>query len=171
MAIFISGLALFVAAFLIHIIVWRIRVPARQLLTLMHVFLWTFVAGIAAIVILQLNGKLAEPISLAGLLLIAMFYGGLCVTYLIFFTALEADSPSLTMINLISAGADRGITIEKLRARAIANSFVEARIEQMLQDGMAVQSGDRLYMGPSGGLLSSIVLFYRHLLGHSAAGG
>ena len=107
MAVFISAWALLAIAFAIHVVWWRLKVPRRQSFALAMLFLSVAVCGFAVIHAADLfPGELPLPRFLLALLL----FGGGGLVYLIFFTALEADSPSLTVLRLISDAGSGGFT-------------------------------------------------------------
>ena len=168
MAVFVSGLALLAIALVIHVIWWRLKVPRRQPLTLAMLFLSVAVLGFAAIYAADLfSGGLPLP----RLLLAFLLYGSGAVVYLIFFSAMEEDSPSLTLIRLISEAGPRGIHRDDLLRVVERHSYIKVRIDMMVSDGMAVETPTGLRLASQGLWLSRIVLFYRKLLARKIVGG
>jgi hypothetical protein len=168
MAVFLAGSGLFVLAFVIHLVWWRIRLPRRQSAALLALFAVTAAAGFAAIYALDL---LPGEFSLPRLLLAVMLFGGYAVVYVILFSALEADSPTLTLIGIIAAAGDHGIHRSKLMQAMEQHSYVRLRIDQMIADGMAVEVGSRVHLAAQGLWLSSLVILYRRLLARNQLGG
>jgi hypothetical protein len=167
-SVLFTALGLFAVALLVHVAVWRIRVPRQQAATLIVVILLVGIAGFGLLVSLGLQD--VGPYGARLLLAIGVF-GGLAAVYLILFSALEADSPTLTMINLIQAAGVRGIREDALRLAMSRHSYVNARIDQLLQDKMVIDKADGLQIQPSGRLLCAFILSYRRLLLRTHAGG
>jgi hypothetical protein len=167
-AVLISGLALLAIALVIHVIWWRLRVPRRQPFVLAMLLLSVAVCGFAAIHAADLfSGELPLPRFLLAFLL----YGSGGVVYLIFFSAMEEDSPSLTLIRLISEAGPRGIHRDDLMRVVERHSYIKVRIDMMVSDGMAVETPEGLRLASQGLWLSRIVLFYRKLLARKIVGG
>jgi hypothetical protein len=168
MSVLFAAVGLFAAALLVHLVVWRIRVPKQQAATLVVIIL---TVGILGFSLLFSFGTEDVGLSGARLLLGIGVFGGLAAIYLILFSAIEADSPTLTMINLIQAGGIRGVREDKLRLAMSRYSYVEARIDQLLQDKMVIETAHGLQIQPSGRWLCTFILFYRRLLLRSRVGG
>jgi predicted permease len=168
MAVFFSASALFVIAFVVHLIWWRLKVPRRQSLTLLALFLTIATGGFAMIYVTDLfAGELPVP----RLLLAILLLGSFCIVYLILFSALEADSPTLTLIRLIADAGLPGIHGDELMRAMERHSYVQIRIDQMIADGMAVETPTGLRLASQGLWLSSIVLLYRRMLARRHVGG
>ena len=168
MAVLISGLALLAIALVIHVIWWRLKVPRRQPFVLVMLLLAVAVCGFAVIYAADLfSGELPLPRFLLAFLL----YGSGGVVYLIFFSAMEEDSPSLTLIRLISEAGPRGVHRDELMRVIERHSYIKVRIDMMVSDGMAVETPSGLRLASQGLWLSRIVLFYRKLLARKIVGG
>jgi hypothetical protein len=168
MAVFLSAFGLFAVALVVHLVWWRLKVPHRQSLTLVTLFLTIAVCGFALINATDLfSVQLAVP----GLLLAILLFGSLCVLYLILFSALEADSPSLTLVWLIADAGRRGVHGDELMRAMEQHSYVQNRIDQMIRDGMAVETDAGLRLASQGFWLSSLVLLYRKMLARRHLGG
>ena len=168
MAVLISGLALLAIALVIHVIWWRLKVPRRQPFMLVMLLLSVAVCGFAVIYAADLfPGELPLP----RILLAFLLYGSGGVVYLIFFSAMEEDSPSLTLIRLISEAGPRGVHRDELMRVIERHSYIKVRIDMMVSDGMAVETPSGLRLASQGLWLSRIVLFYRKLLARKIVGG
>jgi hypothetical protein len=167
-AVLISGLALLAIALVIHVIWWRLKVPRRQPFVLVMLLLAVAVCGFAVIYAADLfSGELPLPRFLLAFLL----YGSGGVVYLIFFSAIEVDSPSLTLIRLISEAGPRGVHRDELMRITERQSYIKGRIDTMVSGGMAVETPSGLRLASQGLWLSRIVLFYRKLLARKIVGG
>jgi hypothetical protein len=143
-------------------------VPRQQAGTLFAVILIVGILGSGALFAFGFEG--VGPSGTKLLLAVGVF-GSLAAIYLILFSAIEADSPTLTILNLIHANGSQGIRHDKLQFAMSQYSYVQARINQLLQDGMVIETPHGLQLQSRGRLLSSFVLFYRRLLRRNFAGG
>lgn len=168
MIVLFVGVGLFIVALLIHIALWRIHVPRQQAGTLIAVILIVGFLGSG-----PLFASWPDGIGLSGekLLLAVGVFGSLAAIYLILFSAIEADSPTLTILNVIHASGSQGISEDKLQLAMSQYSYVQLRFNQLLQDGMVIETPHGLQLQSRGRLLSSFVLFYRRLLHRNYAGG
>jgi hypothetical protein len=143
-------------------------VPRHQLAALVVLFAATAAAGFT---VLNACGCVPGELPLPRLLLGILLFGSFGVVYLILFTALEADSPTLTILGLIAASGARGVHHEELMRAMERHSYVQVRIDQMVADGMAVETPSGLCIAAHGLWLSKLVLHYRHLLVRKHVGG
>ena len=91
--------------------------------------------------------------------------GSLGIVYLILFSALESDSPTLTMLQLVRQHRRSGITEHELASWSAKRAYSNVRLQQMLRDGLAEQAGSRIRATRRGKRLTLIVLVYCRMLG------
>jgi hypothetical protein len=168
MSVLLSASGLFAVTLVVHLVWWRLRVPRQQSAALVGLFLAMAAVGFSMI---GAGALVGSGLPLPRLLLAIMLFGSFGVVYLILFTALEADSPTLTLLGLIAARGSQGIHRDELIRAMERHSYVQARIDQMVADGMAVETATGLRLAAQGLWLSSLVLFYRRLLGRKHVGG
>ncbi|HWM84128.1 MAG TPA: hypothetical protein VNQ56_18870 [Pseudolabrys sp.] len=167
MTVLLSALALFAIAFAAHLVWWRLCLPRRQLLILFGIIVVGACGGALLLVFDPLSLGLSVPLALLSVLL----YGSFGVVYLILFSALEADSPTLTILNLIASRGQAGIHQDELVREMEKHSYVQVRIDQMVRDGMALESAGRIRLASGGLWFSHFILFYRRLLSREYVGG
>jgi hypothetical protein len=170
MTVIIVGIALFLTAFAIHVALWRISVPKRQGRMLAVIFLVVLIASLG-LLLSPPAAAIGPKFSLPRLVLTVQFYCSLCTVYFILFTAVEADSPTLTMIELIFRCREQGIGREDLLRQIELYSFARLRLDQLLRDGMVIANGERLRPTHKGRVVINLILSYRHLLGRTQIGG
>jgi|FEC22Drversion2_1045045.scaffolds.fasta_scaffold00873_6 hypothetical protein len=168
MAVLLYAAGLFALVLAIHVAWWRIKVPRQQLAALLGIILTSAAVGFT---VLALVGQTRDGLPLPRLVLSIMLFGSFGVVYLILFTALEADSPTLTILGLIASAGERGIHREELARAMGQHSYVRVRVDQMIADRMAIETPTGMRLGTHGLWLSSLVLLYRRLLGRTYAGG
>jgi len=169
MPVFLVGAGLFIIAFVIHVVVWKVRRPHHQAASLVLLFLFVGLAGFGGIWLLKASGGSALSILRAALAI--LLYLSCCMFYFLLFSAVDSDSPTLTLIGIIRKRGLLGISREQLSQEMAKYSFVRPRLTQMINDGFLVQVGDRLHAGRRGRILATLVLSYRRLLGDREAGG
>lgn len=174
MNLFLFTLFLFGFALLVHIAWWRIALPRRQLPALLRLF----------IIVFGLVGALAwaaghfsicpwvQTLAFADWLTVAFFYGSLSICYLITFPAIEAHSPTLSLIYALSKRGENGMSHEEVRAFLERFQFISARMEALVADGFLVKSGDLLTLPERSYFLFRVLLVYRKvILGIRNSGG
>jgi hypothetical protein len=162
------GSAMFALAFAAHVVWWRLRKPRQQGTTLVALFSLVAAVAVGALLALGLD---RFGLNLAQLVLTVDLFGSYALIYLILFSALEADSPTLTMIRLVQKRGPRGMSEDDLVRAMAGQSFVKRRVQQMIDERMAVRIGDRLYASRKGRWLAAPILFYRRLLKRGQPGG
>ena len=110
MNVLLYGSLLFMAAFVLHVVVWRIRLPKRQTKALLFIFFGVLACGSlllfkypGTIIILGLH----PPVAVPEYCRIWLYFVSLTLAYMITYSAIEADSPSLMIILKIAKPANR----------------------------------------------------------------
>lgn len=168
MVVPIYALALFATAFAIQLCWWRISVPRRQLAAIASLFLAVDVAGCIGFAVLGVGPAIAGPFFL---LLTFVLAASLSAAYVVLFTALEADSPSLTILGIIARAGAAGISRADLAREMEQHNYVQERIQQMINDGMVYVTPSGLRLAGQGLWLTTLVLLYRRFLGLDHVGG
>ncbi len=173
MHILLPGLFLILSAFLIHLGVWKIRIPKYQTKTLLAIFFGTY---FLFIIIFELfipwesRFLFHAPRYFFDYVHILLFFTSFALAYIITYSALEVDSPSLSIIKLISESGAEGLEKEALFAKLSDDVLVIPRIHDLLRDHMAVLDGDKLRLTPKGRWFVGVLTFYRVLLNAKTGG-
>lgn len=155
---FASGL--FLAAFVIHIIIWKMRPPIHQKSVLLIIFSLVLLAGTFAF-----RGAFPEHIRLW------LFYISFSLAYIITYSAIEADSPSLTMVMAIAKAGSDGLSEEVFKSKINDETLLTPRIKDLLSEGLAHVEGSKYRLTRKGILTASIFILYRKMLGREQKGG
>jgi hypothetical protein len=172
MKIFFWGIVFFSLVFIVHLLIWRIRVPKKQTQTLLALYACGAAAG--GLVIPLLNQILPKALSVgsfAEILTIFVFYGSIALGYIAFYSLLESDSPTLTLIRGLTEAKSQGMTIEELYEMMSKKQFVRSRLEQLLKDGWVIRSGNTYCATQAGKGFLSIFNFQRRLFKLKSKGG
>ena len=167
MNILASSLLLFGFAFAVHLVLWRICVPKRQILSLLLLFTAFLAIGswlIARFSPWLSNYGLPPPVSLADFIQIWLFYIAFSLAYTTVYTGLAADSPSLVMILEVAAAGTEGLSRQLLLERASDRVLIDPRLRDLVTDRVVEFDGQRYHLLPKGARLARLLTFYRTVL-------
>jgi len=146
--------------------VWRISLPKRQVKTLLQLFFGVMIAGVVLLVMfpgIALWGVHA-PQGINEYAHIVVFFVSITLAYMITYSALEADSPSLVMVMKIESAGSDGLPKEEFDESMNDDILVKPRVNDLLLDHMACLDGDKYKLTQKGVLFANIFIFYRKLL-------
>ena len=165
--ILLNSLLLFFFAFIVQLIIWRIKLPNRQTKTLIAVFFSVFI--IWTIYLVFLSPFFSWPLllninSVAEYLHVVICFISLILAYMITYSAVEADSPSLTiLLQIVNAGKE-GLFEKDFSDKMTDAILVEPRLNDLVHDKMAIICSGKYFLTPKGVLLAKIFYYYRLLL-------
>ena len=163
MVIFLTTLALFLAALGLHLLLWKVRLPKYHTRTLLMLFA------------LVLGGWLAmrplHSMELSQVLHVCLFYTALSFYYVITYSAIEGDSPTLSLIRHLDASGGRGISSKELHEFLEGRPFIKARIVALMHDGLLREENGRYFVAGRGSLFFRLILAFRRLYGSIERGG
>ena len=170
MKVLVCGLMLFVLSIIIQLVVLRIRLPKRQMTVLFNVFLAVLFLGVLCNYLLQYSGLIVayEPLSIAEVVHTALFFISMVLAYLLAYSAVEADSPSLLITMTIYKAGAEGIEEDRLMKTLDMDRFFDSRVTRLVEDKMIESSDGRYRIAPKGRLAMNIVIGYRKFMGASA---
>ena len=174
MRVLFWGLALFAGAFFFQLIIWKIRLPDRQSKTLLQIFCGTFLGGLFIIWVAGLEFQalnILPPQSLSEYLHVSLFFISFTFAYLITYSAVEVDSPSLIMILAIQNAREVGLTKAEFERSNTDDILILPRINDLVHDKIAYLKGDKYRLTSKGILLARVFNSYRKLLNLTAQGG
>lgn len=173
MKILFSGFLLFLIGFLLHIILWKVYLPKNQNKTLIRIFFYTlFVYSITsciAAIHLRFNPVIL-PVHFSEYLHICLLYVCLSLSYLVFYSVIESDSPTITMILNINKTGRSGLSSQELAEFMSIDLLIKPRIEDLLRDKMIEKNHDKYRLTKTGYCFASIFKFYRMLLNAQKGG-
>lgn len=130
--------ALFLFAFAVHWLIWRIRIPRRQTPALLLVFVGTLPVGLIAIIVVP---ALHAPVTSGpALVLVSLFHISAAFVYIILYSALEEQSPTLSLVKFVADARQAGRTRAELHAHLEAIQTLQSRLEAMLRDGLICET-------------------------------
>jgi hypothetical protein len=164
MAILQWGVVLLLSALLTHVIVWRLRKPRSPLTALLLIVLIVPATGLATLYFSRQGvaslGLKVLP-NLAGYLHVFLFTTSAGLAYIIGYTLLEWDSPTLTIVRMIERAGNEGIgeaeLVQLFRDRP---SFLASRIETLMRSRILTEKDGRYILASGHHLFFRAILIY-----------
>jgi len=172
MKVLFWGLFLVALAFVLHLIVWKIHLPKRQTKIMLLMFFGTLIAGSAFLwthPAFSLFG-VAAPDGSIEYVRIALLFTAFTLAYMITYSGLEADSPSLVMVLSIDQAGPEGLSKQIFFQQMTDDILIKPRVRDLLTDKMAYLDGNTYRLTPKGVLLAKIFVVYRSILGAGKGG-
>ena len=166
MTVLLAGAGLLLLSFCAQLVLWRIFVPDRQIRALLVIF---FLAPLIVFGVVQLTGT---PIALAALSAteitrLAFFYLSCALTYMVLFSAVEEQSPTLAIISYVAKSQS---TPADLVARFGKGHVLSQRIELLARSEFVRHEGDRYWLTPAGNRLAKLFDAANRLFGIESGG-
>lgn len=153
------------AAFVVHLVAWRIRVPRRAVRTLIAIFATALVAALGT------GWTSVSGFGWGESLYLAALCGAIALSYLLVYTGIECDSPTLSLAFWAGQGGAAGRPAAELDAFVRACPFVQSRLAELEQGGFVIRRGENLEIVEKSMLVFAAGEFYRRLMGRTTRGG
>jgi hypothetical protein len=143
------SVALFLLAFAIHWLLWRIRLPQRHTTALLWTFMGTLAAGLAALLLMpELYAPAPGP--LWPLVQVVFFHIGASFAYIIVYSTLEAQSVALAIVKHVAIAGENGRSRVELSRFLDGMQTLGARLDAMQRDGLLVEQAGAYRLTPKG---------------------
>lgn len=145
---------------LAHVGLWRRAVPRRQSLALLGLTMAALVAGLCG------NALFFEAKQFIGadFVLFAVFHVTFCLSYIIFYSAVADQSPSLAIASFLFSVRPLGATREEIIALFQDAAVLEPRIASMAREGYVDFDGEVVSLTPKGKRFAVVILGIQRLL-------
>jgi len=173
MIVFWWSMGLVLLAFSLQVIIWKIRIPYLQTRAIVLIFLGVLAGSWGAAWLLSWVAPEWQPLLPADIFAyghIALFVLSCLLAYIITYSALEAESPTLTMVRQILAAGPAGLDKTSFSKSLTADLLLVPRCQDLLRDQMAYLDADRFRLTPKGKLIAKLFLYYRRLMGAGLGG-
>jgi hypothetical protein len=167
MAVLQWTLVLLLTAFLVHLLIWRLRKPKSPLKALLLILLAVIGLGLAALYfadgiigrigLLRISGP-------AAYLHVALASISMALGYMVSYTLIEWDSPTLTIVTMIAQAGKNGLAEAELGTLADRLSFIHSRIQTLVRDNVMVEKDGRFIISPGRHMFYRFVLFYHRVI-------
>lgn len=152
MILILAGVLLFLS-FIVHMLWWRNSRPVRTTSALLIVFLSVPVVTIGVSFFLSTSIHLLQALEVFRLVL---FYISYTLVYIVLYSAIEQESPTLAIIHYIKrqggGGCDESTLVQHLRASEV----IEKRFALMAQGGWIMPTGVKWHLTKKGACIACI---------------
>ena len=159
--------------FLLHVIVWKIYLPKYQTKVLLQILFGTLIVGLGILLTkleIEVFG-IKVPKNTIEYFHVFLFVTALSLSYMITYSALEADSPSLVMIMSIADAGEKGLDRATLQVNLDDDILIKPRVMDLILNKMAYTDGEKIYLTSKGVIFAQVFTSYRNLIGLEIKGG
>lgn len=146
----------------VHILVWRLSFPKKQLLALFLIF---YLIPIILLIIFSILNFKADYLSLSDLTASALMYFVLAQAYVQTYSAVQAVAPSLQIIYALFKADKNGLNEDEIIKSFKYENLVQDRLGDLISDGFIYENNKKLYMTFKGKCLAGIFFYYRKIYG------
>jgi len=166
MAVLLWGIMIFIFGFAIHILVWKIRLPKRQVKTFMQIFAGVWFLSLISLIGLGITfpDNALLPHTYWEFIHISLLTLVIVLSYMNTYPGIEADSPTLVIVDAIQSAGPKGLEQLSLEKKLNDDILVSPRIEDLLTDQMAYLDGSTLRLTQKGRIMARLFIFYRSLM-------
>lgn len=173
MTIFFLPFILFAVGFAAHIAIWRLKRPRATGQTLIVTMVASILGGAALLkAVSEFMPGLAPllPDTLAAWTQTIIAALSFAAAYVMTYPAMEAESPTLVMIDLITKAEPKGLTREELLCRLDDEFLVIPRVDDLVREGLATEADQRIRLTGKGLQLEQMFTAWRRLLSAGIGG-
>jgi len=163
MRVFCISTLLLVLAWVTHLIVWRIRLPKHHIQALLVVFALVFSGWLVV--------AFAWQVSWLELIRIALFYATMALCYVITYSAIEGDSPTLSLMRVLTKNGSEGLSQAGMDDFVLQRPFVQTRLAALVHSGLVREVDGGYVLDGTPSLFFRLILGFRKLYGPISKGG
>lgn len=149
----LTGLAAFAAFAVVHIVLWRRHRPRAEYAALGGLWLAVLVGAMVLV-----------PLPAVDLVNVLMLYTALALPYFTTYSAVQADSPSMTILLRIERAGAAGVGPRELSQELGDEQLVLPRLADLLKGGLASCREGRYVIQPRGAAMARVHTGFRALL-------
>ena len=163
MRVFLISSSLLALAWAAHFVVWRVRLPKHQIRALLVVFALVFSGWLLMAVVWEISRlELAH---------IALFYVSMALCYVITYSAIEGDSPTLSLMRALSKKDGEGLSEAEMEEFVAQRPFVKTRLAALVHSGLVREENGFYVLCGKPSLFFRVILGFRKLYGPVSQGG
>ncbi len=163
MRLFCYGAGLLVLSFLVHIIVWRVHLPRRQIKALLVIF--TLVPVAALLGVQYAGSPTLGMFSAPDVFRLVLFYLSFSLVYICIYSAIEIPSPTLTIVSFLARPRPSGCSEQQVADLLIQTDDLNTRIRAMISGGMIALNDGRYRLTPKGRRIARLFEFASLIFG------
>ena len=162
-ALWLSLVAL-ACAFCAHLLLWRLRVPKSQLKALLIIFFLVWVIVSVLLLAGAIGAMTAHGFYFVGFLYFCLIYWSAALCYVITYSAMEGDSPTLSLTRHLHRRGDEGVSHEEIEEFFRQRPFVGARVKALITDNIFIEEQGGYRLSPGRYLFFRVILGYRRIV-------
>lgn len=124
----------FALTLVLHVVIWRAKLPRAQTAALLKLFGGCYLAVMAVFLLSPASSRWSMDLESA--LYFSVFYLPSALTYISFYSLIEHDSPSIQIVMALDRSGERGLTREELIALFGGDSLVDQRLDAAASNGL-----------------------------------
>ena len=166
------GFLLFFICFLIHIIIWQLYHPKRQILTLFIIFfLFPILFNLPIYIFYTLFNvqnvitKNTFSLNIGELLQVYLLHYAFSLAYIFTYPAAQAGCPSFFILLIIKSSMPRGITKDEIYSLFLNKELFRTRIQDLIDENLVVEKNGWLEPTKKGCSLLKVFTFLRRMFG------
>lgn len=164
MSALLAALLAFGCAFLVQVVAWRVWRPHGGYMALLVIYLGVLAAALALWTAPDMPAATLFPQSPLGLANFMGLYLSLLLAYAVTYSAVQADSPTMTILLEIERRGSQGASESELLAVLTDAALVEPRLEDLVAGGLARAREGRYVIAPRGALIARTYMEFRRLM-------
>jgi hypothetical protein len=146
----------------LHIALWRVRLPKNQTRALLVIFAVVF--GVWLLMF-------APSLRLISVLRVMTLSIPLFLCYVITYSAIEGDSPTLSLMKMLADEKQTGVPKDAVFRFFLSRPFIQSRLDTLVRSGLIKVDGKRLVIAEKPSIAFKFVLGFRKLFGPISKGG
>jgi len=169
----ISAETVLLLALSCHWILWRIRIPNKHINSLLSLFLVVWCSSVG-----MLWDSNMSLFFLGGVFLpfwffyFSVLYWSAALCYVITYSAMEGDSPTLSLARYLHRKGDEGVCHEEIEEFFRERPFIGARVRALVTDRILIEGSNGYRLRSGKYLFFHTILLYRRLVfGRVSSGG
>jgi hypothetical protein len=161
--VLVISVIVFLVALAVHLAVWRVRVPRREIVALLGILCGFF--GVA------LFGLwLWAEFSIWDIVQSSLFLTALGFCYVVGYSALSERSPTLTLISYVSTSGTTGRSAPEMNALFSGTGLISRRLDGLVASGHLRREGSAYRLTVRGRFWARLFTFSRRLLSIARGG-
>lgn len=170
MSVVVIGVGLFVLAFAAHVAWWRRGRPRRSGQTLICLLTVVILVGWGVALTAASGVTTSVPPDIFAWLQALALALALAASYVMTYPALEIESPTLVIIEVIAQRGNQGIEVDEFHRCLDDSVLVLPRIQDLVDEGLAVLRDGRYQATAKGLMLVRVFVAWRKILGAGLGG-
>jgi hypothetical protein len=165
---------LLVLAFVLQIIIWRIKLPEYQTKSLVILFSLEFILGsflYSILLIIYPEVMQGKTLSLIQIFHLLLAYSVTSFSYILFYSAIEGTSPTFFILLSLNNKPENGYSLEELYKLTVSDKLVENKISGLIKDKHVMLTNGKLIITEKGINLFKVFNIYRRVVGINTKNG